>query len=382
MVIIRILILLTLLASVSACRISRPFRTIMQGDMRMDGDMTMDGDMRMDGDMNMSGQVATTMRSDNRASRLVSVPVYGKPEFGTSNSGLSGAPNCTAMGRIAVLDVDGLLVNKNIGGFGSLGENPVALFREKLDAIAGDPSITAIVLRINSPGGGVTAADIMARDLLQVKQSRNLPVVACLMDVGTGAGYYLACTADTIIAHPTSVVGGIGVILNAYNMELAIEQFSIASIPIKAGEHIDIASPEREMKHDERAMLQAMADEFHQRFIDHVKHARPAVTDTDIFDGRVITGLRSAELKLVDRIGYLDDAIVQARQMANLPADAPLVMLRRDNDRAYTLLDVTPIAPTMNSLIPLKLPGLDRSSLPTFLYLWQPEPSLVTASGG
>jgi len=136
------------------------------------------------------------------------------------------------------------------------------------------------------------------------------------------------------------------------------------------------------MKLDERAMLQAMADEFHLRFIDHVKRSRPAVTDTDIFDGRVVTGLRSAELKLVDRLGYLDDAVVQARQMASLPADAPLVMLRRDNDRAYTLLDVTPIAPTMNSLIPLKFPGLDRSSLPTFLYLWQPEPSLVTASGG
>lgn len=381
MVIIRILVLFTLLVSLPACRLSSPFRTIMQGDMTMDGGMTMDGDM------NMSGQVATTMRSDNRASRLVSVPVYGDPECGATKAGRAGtqcgaAIGINAMGKIAVLDVDGLLVNKNIGGFGSLGENPVALFREKLDAIADDPSITAIVLRINSPGGGVTAADIMARDLLQVKQRRNLPVVACVMDVGTGAGYYLACTADAIVAHPTSIVGGIGVILNAYNMEVAIEQFSIASIPIKAGEHIDIASPEREMKLDERAMLQTMADEFHQRFIDHVKRTRPAVTDTDIFDGRVITGLRSAELKLVDRIGYLDDAVVQARQLASLPADAPLVMLRRDNDRAYTLLDVTPIAPTMSSLIPLKFPGLDRSSLPTFLYLWQPEPSLVTASGG
>ncbi|MEO8269556.1 MAG: signal peptide peptidase SppA, partial [Aureliella sp.] len=352
MVIIRILVLFTLLGSLSACRLSRPFRSIVQGDM------TMDGDMRMEGDMNMSGQVSTIMRSDNRASRLVSVPVYGESPRELPNAGQSGVRSSPAMGKIAVLDVDGLLVNKNIGGFGSLGENPVALFREKLDAIAADPSITAILLRINSPGGGVTAADIMSRDLLQVKQSRNLPVVACLMDVGTGAGYYLACTADTIVAHPTSIVGGIGVILNAYNMEVAIEQFSIASIPIKAGEHIDIASPEREMQHEERALLQDMADEFHQRFIEHVQRARPAVTDSDIFDGRVITGRHAAELMLVDRIGYLDDAVEQARQLAKLPADAPLVMLRRDNDRAYTLLDVTPIAPTMSSLIPLKLPGL------------------------
>lgn len=380
---IRILLLIVLLANLSACRLSRPLRTIMQGDM------TMDGEMRMVGDMNMAGQVATTIRGDNTASRLVCVPVYGNSQNGNSQVGDSNCGACrpdvansAALGRIAVLDVDGLLVNKNIGDIGSLGENPVALFREKLDAIANDPSIAAIVLRINSPGGGVTAADIMARDLMQVKQSRQLPVVACVMDVGAGAGYYLACTADSIVAHPTSIVGGIGVIFNAYNMEVAIEQFSIASIPIKAGERIDIATPEREMQHAERALLQGMADEFHQRFIEHVKRSRPAVTNSEIFDGRVITGLRSAELKLVDQIGYLDDAVVRARQLAKLPTDAPLVMLRRDNDRAYTLLDVTPIAPTLNSLIPLKFPGLDRSSLPTFLYLWQPDPSFVTASGG
>ncbi len=340
----------------------------------MDGGMTMDGDMTMEGLMDMSGQVATVMRSDNSASRLTSVAVYAP-------TGLSDAKVACAA-KIAVLDVDGLLINKNIGGLGALGENPVALFREKLDAIAADPSIAAIVLRIHSPGGGVTAADIMARDLLQVKDSRHLPVVACLMDVGCGAGYYLACTADVIVAHPTSIVGGIGVILNAYNMEMAIEQFSIASIPIKAGERIDIASPEREMELEERQMLQGMADEFHQRFIAHVKRTRPGVTSSEVFDGRVVTGVKAAELQLVDQLGYLDDAVVRARQLARLPAEAPLVMLRRDNDRAHTLLDVTPIAPTMPSLIPLKLPGLDRSSLPTFLYLWQPEPSLVTAAGG
>lgn len=363
MAMIRFLLLITLVATLAACRHSRPFQTVMRGDM------TMDGDMRMDGDMNMSGQVSTVMRSDNRASRLVSVPVYAS----------GGSPSAAC---IAVIDVDGLLVNKNIGGFGSLGENPVALFREKLDSVMDNPSIAAVVLRINSPGGGVTAADIMTRDLLQVKNTRNLPVVACLMDVGAGAGYYLACAADTVVAHPTSIVGGIGVILNAYNMETAIEQFSIASIPIKAGERIDIASPEREMQLEERAMLQTMADEFHARFIAHVTASRPTLTDQSIFDGRVITGRSALAMNLVDQVGYLDDAIVRARQLAQLPETAPLIMLRRDNDRAYTLLDVTPITPTMSSLIPLKLPGLDRSSLPMFLYLWQPEPSLVTAAGG
>lgn len=371
---IRFLVLLLMLLPLPACRVSRPIQTVMRGDMNMNGDMTMDGDMTMNGDMKMSGEVSTVMRSDNRASRLVGVPVYS-------------STSAAASSQIAVLDVDGLLVNKNIGGIGSLGENPVALFREKLDAIMTDPSIAAIVLRINSPGGGVTAADIMTRDLLQVKNTRHLPVVACLMDVSAGAGYYLACSADVIVAHPTSIVGGVGVILNAYNMEVAIEQFSIASIPIKAGARIDIASPEREMEIDERNILQGMADEFHQRFIQHVNSSRPTVAQSkvaqaEVFDGRVVTGLRAKELSLVDEIGYLDDAVVAARKLAGLPDDASLIMLRRDNDRAHTLLDVTPITPSMSSLIPLKLPGLDRSSLPTFMYLWQPDSSLVTAWGG
>ena len=128
-------------------------------------------------------------------------------------------------------------------------------------------------------------------------------------------------------------------------------------------------------------MLQDMADEFHQRFKQHVRSARPQLTSEEVFDGRVISGSRAQQLALVDQIGYMDDAVEQARQLAQLPAGAPLVMLRRDNDRAHTLLDVTPITPTMPALLPLKLPGMDRSTLPTFLYLWQPEPSLITAAG-
>jgi protease-4 len=88
----------------------------------------------------------------------------------------------------------------------------------------------------------------------------------------------------------------------------------------------------------------------------------------------VLTGIQAQAIGLVDHIGYLDDAVVRARQLAGLPESAPVVMLRRDNDRAYTMLDMTPNSPTMSSVIPLKVPGLDRSLLPTYLYLWQPEP--------
>lgn len=357
---------MVLLLAVSGCT-SRPIQTIMRGSMRMAGDMNMTGKM------DMSGEVSTVMRTDNTASRLSAVPVYEASD----QNGSDGIQNRS--GKVAVIDIDGILINKNIGGLGSMGENPVALFREKLDQVAADSSVQAIVLRINSPGGGVTAADVMARDLLQVKQQRQIPVVACLMDVGAGGAYYLASAADHIVAHPTSLVGGIGVILNIYFME-DMSTFSVASKPVVAGEKINMATPDRQMKPDERLILQQIANDFHQRFIDRVEHFRelPKSFPQENFDGRVMPGMKAAEIGLVNETGYLDDAVVRARELAGLSPSSAVVMLRRDNDRAHTLLDVTPNSPTMSSLIPLKIPGLDRSQMPNFLYLWQPEPSMIS----
>src|SRR6516225_3005237 len=144
--------------------------------------------------------------------------------------------------KIAVVDVDGLLLNMDMTGMYSLGENPVSVFREKLEAIAADPCVCAVVVRINSPGGGVTATDIMWRDLQAFRAKTNLPVVACIMDLGCGGAYYLATASDLIVAHPTSVTGGIGVILNLYNLQDTLNLFSIVSQSIKAGKNIDMGS--------------------------------------------------------------------------------------------------------------------------------------------
>ncbi|MEN9664139.1 MAG: proteinase yteI [Planctomycetota bacterium] len=360
--------LLLLLASLqSGCR-SKPMRVCMDGDMNMNGDMNMAGSMNMTGDLGMSGDLTTSMRTDNRASRLATVTI-GR-----------GATGC---GKVAIVDVDGLLLNRNIGGFGSMGENPVALFREKLDALEADPGVAAIVLRINSPGGGVTACDIMTRDLRAFRERRGIPVVACLMDVGAGGAYLLASASDTVVAHPTTVVGGLGVILNSYNLQEAMGQFNVTARPVKAGKLVDAASPVRPLEPEELQMLQGMATEFHGRLKRQIHDGRPAVAvDADLFDGRVITGEGAAKAGLVDRIGYLDDALAEARGLAGIGADAAVVMLRRDNDRAYTAFDVTPNSPQQSALIPLNLPGLDRSQLPTFLYVWQPETSLAAAAGG
>lgn len=284
--------------------------------------------------------------------------------------------------RIALVDVDGVLLNTDMTGFYSFGENPVAIFREKLDHIAANRCFRGVVLRINSPGGGVTACDMMRHDLAMFKARTGLPVVACLLDVGAGGAYYLATAADQIVAHPTTVTGGIGVVLNLYNLQDAMAQFNVVGVPIKSGEHIDMGTPIRQQDDDVRAMLQTMAGDYHERFRRAVEQARPRHDPMhhEDFDGRVFTAGQAHERQLIDSIGYLDDAVAIARQAAGVPA-ARVVLLHRRIDRARSPYAVTPNAPMQGTMLPLSIPGLERSRLPTFLYLWQPDPTLERWGG-
>jgi protease-4 len=286
--------------------------------------------------------------------------------------------------KIAVVDVDGLMLNMDMTGLNSLGENPVSLFREKLDAIAGDPCVRAVVLRINSPGGGVTATDIMWRDLQAFRAKTKCPVVACLLDVATGGAYYLATASDRIVAHPTTITGGIGVILNRYNLSGAIGYFSLQALPIKSGKNIDLGSEVvTEPSPERKQLLQTIAEELHQRFRQVVAQARPGIAATpreELFDGRVFTAQHALQFQLIDRIGYLDDALEAARELAHVPCGR-IVLYHRCNDPAHSIYAVTPNVPLQNTLLPISVPGLDRSRLPTFLYMWQPDPALEKLGG-
>ena len=264
----------------------------------------------------------------------------------------------------------------------SHGENPVALFREKLDCLAADDCLGAVVVRINTPGGGVTASDIMWHDLTAFKTRTHRPVVACLMDTATGGGYYLATAADYIMAHPTSITGGMGVILNTYNMQDFMAQINIVNVPVKAGANTDLGSPGHKMNDEGRKLLQEIADEYHARFQQIVTQARPQHDPQrrEDFDGRVFTAQQAQQRGLVDATGYLDDAVETARQMAG-GRPVEVVLLHRCSDRAFNPYAITPNIPIQTALIPPGIPGLDRTRLPTFLYIWESEPAIERISG-
>lgn len=284
---------------------------------------------------------------------------------------------------VAVVDVDGVLLDAAATGIGSAGENAVSVFRERLDAIQCNPRVAAVVLRIHSPGGSVSATDIMWHDLQRFRERKAVPVVACLMDVAAGGGYYLATGADVIVAHPTSITGAIGCILNVYNLQDLMAQFNIVGIPVKAGKNIDLGTPIKALEPEGRKLLQAMADEFHQRFRDVVLQARPEVdgAQESTFDGRVFTASQAKTLGLIDEIGYMDDAVAHARNLAGLPSNAELVFYHRKGDPALSQYSITPNIPLQDKLLPVNVPGLNRSRLPSFLYLWEMDPTLEAING-
>ena len=159
-------------------------------------------------------------------------------------------------------------------------------------------------------------------------------------------------------------------------------QINIYSQPIKAGEMIDMGTATHELTPEARQLLQQMADEFHQRFQRAVVARRPGVKadEPTNFDGRVFSATQAAERGLVDRVGYLEEAIREAQTRAG-QREVRVVMLRRPNDPARAPYAITANNPPQGRWSPISLPGLERSRLPTFLYLWQVDPTLERGSG-
>lgn len=295
---------------------------------------------------------------------------------------LEGSDKKSKGPKIAIIDVDGILLNTTYTGPYAMGDNPIDLFKEKLDA-ARSPGIAAIVLRVNSPGGSVTAAEIMWSELMRFKQETGKPVVACLMDHGCGGAYYLATACDTIVAHPTTVVGGIGVVLNLYNFQGTLNLAKVENLSVKAKDSpkIDLDYRLGVLNEDDKEMLIGMADELHDQFKKVVRSRRPNLkAQATTFDGRVFLAKEAVKRGLVDEVGHLPDAIQVARANAGC-ANAPAVMLHRTNDVARTAYATTPNTPLQVGLLGVSVPAGDRNKLPTFLYLWQPDPSMERLAG-
>jgi protease-4 len=280
--------------------------------------------------------------------------------------------------KIALIDIDGVLHNRRRSSLlGLEEENPVSVLKEKLDKAAADRQVKAVVLRINSPGGGVTASDLMYRLVRNFREQSGKPVVACLMDVGTSGAYYLACAAEQIFAHPTSVTGSIGVIMVAPDLSGTMQKIGLRANVIKSGDLKDAGSPLREMTERDRMVFQRMIDAMYERFLGVVAEGRPGM-DPDklrpLADGRVYLAQEAKAHGLVDEIGTVDDAIRAARQAAGLEQrKIVVVQYARAVSHRPNVYAQPPGEPVRSiNLIHVDLPEWLTGSDPQFLYLWVP----------
>ena len=279
----------------------------------------------------------------------------------------------TGTGKIVLVDLAGVLAEEPIFTLESRPQVPLlARVREELEKAGADPAVRAIVLRINSPGGTITASDVLYHEISTFKARRKIPVVAALMDVGASGGYYVALAADQIVAHPTTITGSIGVLMLTVNASGLLEKIGVSASYVKSGGLKDMGSPFRTLTPEERALFQELIDRFYGRFVDLVAQER-RIDEARVrafADGRVYTAGEAQSLGLIDRIGYLEDAVVLAREAAGVKEARVVAYHRPRQYRATIYSSAEPAAPVAASgvgdLARLVVSG------PKFLYLWWP----------
>lgn len=240
--------------------------------------------------------------------------------FGSKSSKITTLP---VGNKVALVKIEGVLIDPR-------------RIVEEINDYAEDSSIKSIVVRIDSPGGGVVAAQEIYNAVLNARKEGK-KVVASMGSVAASGGYYIAAAADKVVANPGTLTGSIGVKMEFASLEKLLEKIGVKGMVIKAGEYKDIGSPYRDMTPQEKKLLQTVIDDVHQQFIEAVAQGRRLKKEDvrSIADGRIFTGRQAMELKLVDELGDLDSSIRIAAEMAGIKGKPRVV----SSDKKVRLFD-------------------------------------------
>ncbi|MBI5826565.1 MAG: signal peptide peptidase SppA [Deltaproteobacteria bacterium] len=279
--------------------------------------------------------------------------------------------------KVLIVDISGVLTDETRGGvLGIQTEaNLTARIKEELTNASGDRAIKAVVLRINTPGGSVTTCDIISHEINNFRKQSGVKVVAELMDVATSGGYYIASSADRIVAHPTTVTGSIGVVAFNLNASGLMEKIGVTNQTVKSGDKKDMGSPFKPMTEEERRILQSVIDGMYERFLDVAAEGRKGVVSKaeirKAADGRIYTAQQALDLKLIDSVGYLDDAVEAAKGLAGIK-EARLVTYAGPRDyRNNIYSSAAPKTSATLSLINID-PSIYGKFGMNFMYVWMP----------
>jgi len=271
--------------------------------------------------------------------------------------------------RIAVIPVEGVIddgMAKNVNRY--------------LKQYAEDSRIKAIMLRIDSPGGGVSPSQEIYREIRRIKDEKKKKIVVSMGSVAASGGYYIACPADRIFANPGTVTGSIGVIAEWINYKDLAEWAKVKPVVFKSGEFKDTGSPTRELTEREKVYFQAMIDELYGQFVAAVTEGRkglgPKGSELDpervrqLADGRVYTGQSALSNGLIDKLGNYGDALAETARMVGIKGE-PYVVTPPKERQGFSILDlVLGIAGIRSSAsLPASLGDIDTSV--KFKYQWK-----------
>ena len=255
--------------------------------------------------------------------------------------------------KIGVVDLEGVIVTpKDVV--------------EQLRKYGDDSSIKAIIIHVDSPGGGAAASEEIYREVLRIRDEKKKPIVASIETVGASGAYYVSSATNKIFADNASIVGSIGVIAEWYNYEELMKWAKLQQITLKAGEFKDTGSPTRPMTPEERAYMQGLIDNMHSQFIHSVAVGRK-MKDEDVrtlANGKVWTGEQAMPLKLIDQIGDFRAAIEDTAKSVGIKGEPTLVHPEKERKSMLDLLfgDISDYLPSRAKLMETNV---------GFYYLWK-----------
>ena len=280
--------------------------------------------------------------------------------------------------KVVVIDINGIISDDPKRGI--FFQNAPSMVEEvvsQLEIAQKDNEVKAVVLKVNSPGGTTTASDILYKEIGDFKKETGAKVVVTMMDVAASGGYYISLPADYIMAHPTTVTGSVGVIFMRPEAYGLMEKIGVGVTVNKSGRNKDMGSPFRESTEEEEELFNALIGNLSTRFLGLVKKHRntEGAAFEDIKTARIYVAEDALKAGLIDQIGYVEDALDQAKKMANLDKDAKVVVYRRTEYPNDTLYNTSSSHMQGNGMALVNIEFLN--SLPSFktgfYYLWWPQ---------
>ncbi len=239
---------------------------------------------------------------------------------------LSGEGGITSGDKVAVLRVEDVILDSQI-------------YLESIETITNDEDVKAVVVRIDSPGGSVGPSQEIYSELKQLRE--KIPVVASIGGVGASGGYYIACASEKIYANPGAITGSIGVIAQFASYEKLLNWAKIDVEVIKSGKYKDVGSAFKEMNEEDREYIQQLIDNVYSQFKSAVASSRnlDAKEIDRIADGKIYTGEQALNLKLIDELGTINDAITMAGELGGIKGEPDVVNFPKKKSRLYELLE-------------------------------------------